>query len=110
MALGSMKRTSSRMTSNSDTSSTPAVAEPLDERADELLRGARARGDPDGADALEPRLVELVRVVDEVRGAPCSWATCTRRTEFEEFFEPMTRTRSHCSAICLTADWRFVVA
>ena len=42
--------------------------------------------------------------------APQSRATSTRRLEFDEFFEPMTSTRSHCSAICLTASWRFVVA
>ena len=42
--------------------------------------------------------------------APCSRATSTRRFEFDELREPMTSTRSHSGAICLTAAWRFVVA
>ncbi len=87
-----------------------AVAEERDEVLDELLRGARARGDADDARALEPLLLHLVGAVDQVRRAPRSRATSTRRFEFEEFVEPITRTRSHCAAIWLTAAWRFVVA
>ena len=42
--------------------------------------------------------------------APCSRATSTRRLEFDELREPITSTRSHSRASCLTAAWRLVVA
>ena len=42
--------------------------------------------------------------------APASSATSIRRTEFEEFGEPTTRTRSASGAIFLIATWRFWVA
>ena len=42
--------------------------------------------------------------------APTSRATSTSRLEFDELREPITSTRSHSLAICLTAAWRFVVA
>ena len=41
---------------------------------------------------------------------PMSRATSTSRLEFDELREPITSTRSHSRAICLTAAWRFVVA
>ena len=111
IVFGSMKRTSSRSTSNSSTSLRPARAEEVDEPLNELLRRARARGDADDARVLEPLLAHLRLVVDQVRRRrPQSRATSTSRCEFEELREPITSTRSHCSAICLTASWRFVVA
>src|SRR5215218_1857430 len=42
-------------------------AEERDELGDELLRGARPRGDPDRLDAVEPLLADLRGVVDQVR-------------------------------------------
>ena len=45
-----------------------ALAEELDEPLDELLGRAGAGGDPDRLDALEPGLVDLEVVVDQVRG------------------------------------------
>src|SRR5690606_17252370 len=42
--------------------------------------------------------------------APARLATSTKRTEFELFGDPITSTRSACSAIAFTASWRLVVA
>jgi len=41
---------------------------------------------------------------------PEARATSTRRFEFDEFFEPSTRSRSISASISLTAHWRFEVA
>src|SRR3989344_2138373 len=41
---------------------------------------------------------------------PFSRATCTRRLEFEDVFDPTTRITSATFASSLTAPWRFVVA
>ena len=66
---------------------------------------------PTLTDAGEPVLVDLAGVVDQVDArAPASSATSTSRTEFDEFVEPTTMTRSHSGAICLTTSWRFWVA
>ena len=46
----------------------PAVAEELHEALDQLLGRARARGDADDAHALEPLLLDLRLVVDQMRG------------------------------------------
>ena len=45
------------------------VLEPLDDVADEDLGNRRAGGEADGRGALEPRGVELLRLVDAVGGA-----------------------------------------
>src|SRR5207244_4453871 len=45
----------------------PARAEEVDEPLHELLRGARAGGDAERANALEPLLVDLKLVVDQLR-------------------------------------------
>ena len=65
--FGSMKRTSSRITSNSETSLGAALAEERDEALDELLGRAGAGGDADHALALEPLVADLALVVDQVR-------------------------------------------
>ena len=62
-----MKRTSSRMTSNSETSSVPRSRKKRDEALHELLGRAGAGGDADDALALEPLLAHLALVVDQVR-------------------------------------------
>ena len=88
-----------------------ALGEPGQHAVDEDLGHGGAGGDADGVDALEPGLVDLGGVVDQVGAArPASSATSTRRTEFEELLEPTTITRSASGAICLTACWRFWVA
>ena len=46
---------------------TPRARNSVDELLDEALGRARAGGDADRADAVEPRLVELAGVVDQVR-------------------------------------------
>ena len=110
MRLGSMKRTSSRTTSNSDTSSTPRSVKKATSRS------------TSSSGALAPDEMPTTRLPAShssrtwaalsIRCAsqPRSRATSTRRCEFDEFCEPMTSTRSHSVAICLTAAWRFVVA
>ena len=67
MTFGSMKRTSSRMTSKVSTVSVPRSRKNCDEPLDELLGRAGAGGDADDAGALEPLLVHLGLVVDQVR-------------------------------------------
>ena len=67
ISLGSMKRTSSWTTSNSETSLGAALAEEVDEPLHQLLGRARAGGDPHHALALEPLLLHLALVVDQVR-------------------------------------------
>ena len=62
-----MKRTSSSTVLSSETSGAP-LAEELDEALDQLLGGAGAGGDPHGLDTLEPGLVDLEVVVDQVGG------------------------------------------
>ncbi len=52
-------------------------------------------------------VTESIRYADR---APCSRATSTSLTEFEELLEPTTIIRSHCGAIFFTATWRFWVA
>ncbi len=70
IAFGSMKRTSSRMTSNSETSSTPWSRKRWTS-APTSSSGALAPLEmPTTRTPVEPGLVELVRVVDEVRGGP----------------------------------------
>ncbi len=109
--LGSMKRTSSRITWNSEMSETPRCTEQLDELLHEVLGGARARGDADDPRARAatprgpprrcrsgaPRCRSRAR---PRRGAPSS-RSCASRSRASD--------RSS-SAICLTADWRLVVA
>src|SRR4051794_35681049 len=46
----------------------PALAEKLDEPLDQLLRGAGAGGDADGLDALQPLLLHLGVIVDQMGG------------------------------------------
>src|SRR5215217_700309 len=47
-----------------------AAAEELDQPLDQLLRRTCAGGDPDGLDSLQPRLVNLKVVVDQVGSRP----------------------------------------
>ena len=56
------------------------------------------------------RLVDLRRVVDQVRGTPPARATSTRRFEFDELREPTTSSRSISPSISFTAHCRFEVA
>ena len=65
---GSMKRTSSRRTSKSLTSSVPRSRKNCDEPLDERLGRAGAGRDADDARALEPLLLHLGLVVDQVGG------------------------------------------
>ena len=81
-----------------------AGAEELDELGDELLGSAGAGGDADGLDALEPLLAHLEALSIRCEAAPSSRATSTSRFEFDELVEPITRTRSHSRASCLTGD------
>ena len=87
-----------------------AGPEELDQPLHELLRRARPGGDSDHALAGEPLLATSVSLSIRCESAPCSRATSTSRFEFEELREPITSTRSHCAASCLTAAWRLVVA
>ena len=85
--------------------------EELDQPLYELVGGAGARRDADDRLADEP----LARCTCDslsirYESAPCSRATSTRRLEFDEFREPITSTRSHSRASCLTAACRLVVA
>src|ERR1019366_5048018 len=103
ICLGSMKRTSSRTTSNSETSLTPR------ERKKSTSSPTRFSG------ALAPDEMPTTRTplshcsctspALSIRGAavPQSRATSTRRTEWEELREPITSIRSQLLAICLTA-------
>ena len=85
ISFGSMKRTSSWTTSNSETSVGAARAEELDQPLDQLLGGARAGGDADHALALEPLLLHLAsRCRSGSESAPWSRATSTSRFEFDE--------------------------
>ena len=67
ICLGSMKRTSSRTTSNSEMSLTPRARKKSTSSLHEVLGRARARGDAHHAPALQPLLLHLARVVDQVR-------------------------------------------
>ena len=67
ICLGSMKRTSSRITSNSEMSLTPRARKNVDELLDEVLGRAGAGGDADDALALQPLLAHLAGVVDQMR-------------------------------------------
>ena len=111
ICLGSMKRTSSRTTSNSVTSLHAAGAEEVDEVLHELLGRAGTRGDAHDAPALEPLLAHLARRCRSGvprcrsrgpprRGAPSS-RSCASRSPASGRSWP---------AICLTAAWRLVVA
>ena len=66
--FGSMKRTSSSTARSSETSSAPRSRKNSTSSVDQLLGGAGAGGDADRLDALEPLLVDLGGVVDQVRG------------------------------------------
>ena len=63
-----MKRTSSWTVRSSETSLGAALAEELDQALDQLLGGAGAGGDANRLDALQPLLLDLGVVVDQVRG------------------------------------------
>ena len=65
---GSMKRTSSWTVRSSETSSAPRSRKKLDQALDQLLGGAGAGGDADRLDSLEPLLLDLGVVVDQVGG------------------------------------------
>jgi hypothetical protein len=71
--------------------------EPVDDLLDQHLGRGRTGGQPDGADAVEPGLVDLRRVVDQVGGDDRSALTSTSRLEFDDVCEPTTRTRSQRS-------------
>ena len=108
--FGSMKRTSSSIARSSETSVGAAVAEELDELGDELLGGAGAGRDPDRVDALEPCLLDLAGVVDQVGGGAELAGHVDEPVGVGGVLRADTRTRSHSRASCLTASWRFVVA
>ena len=66
ISRGSMKRTSSWTTSNSDTSAVPRSLKKVHEPLHQLLRRTRARRDPHNLLAFEPLLLDLAPVVDQV--------------------------------------------
>ena len=63
-----MKRTSSWTVRSSETSSAPRSRKKLDQAFDQLLGGAGAGGDADRLHPLQPLLLDLGVVVDQVRG------------------------------------------
>ena len=67
-SLGSEKMRSSSAVRTSSTSRKPALGEVFEHLLDEHLGHRRAAGDADGRDAVEPGLLDLVGVVDAVRG------------------------------------------
>jgi crotonobetainyl-CoA:carnitine CoA-transferase CaiB-like acyl-CoA transferase len=108
--FGSMKRTSSRMTSNSETSSCRARGRSR-RAADELLGRAGAGGDADDARALEPLLAHLRLVVDQVRVGAVVARDVDEAVASSTSSASRSRARGRTrAAICLTAAWRFVVA
>ncbi len=110
MTFGSMKRTSSRSTSKVCTSSVPRARKKATS-SDTSSSGALA---PDEMPATRTPSSHSSRTSPALSircaAAPWSRATSTSRLEFDEFFDPITSTRSHCSAIWRTASWRLVVA
>src|SRR5947209_213910 len=103
IAFGSMKRTSSRTTSSSCTSAVPRA------RKKSISRWTSSSG------ALAPEVIPTTRLSSShpsstwpawsirYESAPYSRATSTSRFELEELREPITSTRSHSAASCLTA-------
>ena len=87
-----------------------ARAEPVADALDELLGRGGARRDAHDLDAVEPGLVDLGLVVDQVRRDAAARATSTSRFEFDELREPITSSRSISRSISFTAHWRFEVA
>ena len=87
-----------------------AGAEEVDEARDELLGRARAGADADHALALEPLVADLALVVDQVGVGAVVARDVDEALRVGRVLEPMTSTRSHSAAICLTAAWRLVVA
>src|SRR5262249_17571018 len=110
ISFGSMNRTSSSTVRSSETSSAPRSRK-NSTSASTSSSGALA---PDVMPTVCPPSSHSSRtwVWLSIRweAAPCSRATSTRRLEFEELVDPITNTRSHSLASCLTAIWRFVVA
>ncbi len=108
--VGSMKRTSSSTVFSSETLSAPRS------RKNSTRSSTRSSG------ALAPEVMPTVSTPSShsswtwwwksIRweSTPCSRATSTSRTEFDELVEPITRIRSHSPASSLTACWRLVVA
>ena len=85
-------------------------AEPVADSLDELLRSRGAGRQPDRLGLLEPGLVDVGLVVDQVRGDAFARATSTSRFEFDEFREPITSRRSTSASRSFTAHCRFEVA
>ena len=111
-SLGSENIRSSCAVTTSSTAAVPGVGELLEHLGDEFLghggaagdadRRRRRRATPAGSPRRSPRGGRHV--------APCSSATSTRRTLFDEFADPTTITRSARGATFLIATWRFWVA
>ena len=110
ICLGSMKRTSSLTTSNSEMSLDAARAEELDQLPHEVLGRAGAGGDAHHAPSLSHSSRTSPALSIRCASVPQSRATSTSRIEFDELREPITSIRSQLAAICLTAAWRLVVA
>ena len=96
IVLGSMKRTSSRSDLELRDVLGAAVAEEVDQALHELLGRAGAGGDADDAGALQPLLLHLRLVVDQVRvGAVVARDVDEPVASSTSCCEPMTSTRSH---------------
>ena len=105
-----MKRTSSRTDVELGDVVHATRAEQVDQLAHEHLGRARAGGDAHHPSALQPLLLDLVRVVDQVGLGAAVAGDLHQAHELDELREPITSIRSHFAAICLTAAWRLVVA
>jgi hypothetical protein len=82
------------------------IAEGLDDLPDQAVGRGGARRQADGADAVEPREPDVVRVVDQL----CPRPRATSRFELDEVSEPTTSTRSESCATSRSACWRLWVA
>ena len=89
---------------------TPRARKSVDELLDELLGRAGAGGDAERADAVEPRLVELAGVVDQMRAR----AVVARHLDQPLRVRRVARAdHEHELALVAssrTAAWRLVVA
>ena len=111
IVFGSMKRTSSRMTSNSATSSVPRARKKSTRRVTSSSGALAPERDADHARALEPLVADLALVVDQVRVG----AVVARDVDEPLRVRRVAASRSPArgrtrAAICLTAAWRLVVA
>ena len=87
-----------------------ALAQGIDDLADEDLGRRGAGGEAHCARPAEPVPVDVGGALDEARSTPSRSATSARRSELLLLGAPITSMRSQDAAIALTAAWRLVVA